>query len=215
MRALRAAPPHAAQLPLGTRRRRQPRGCAASSSSGAASAGAAGRPAALPPPPPPWWRAPRTRTLPNGLRLEYVSAPDVAFFYEEVFVQRCYTPAEHGIPPLSPGDVVVDVGANIGVFSLYAAAAVAPGGTVLAVEPVPRTCEVLRRNVERNAAATAPGVDVRVRCLGLAAADDDDASIVFYPRAAGLSSLHVDDAEARPRAAALRFDSCSACAPER
>ena len=151
--------------------------------------------------PSPWWplRRRRERTLPNGLRLEYVSAPDVAFLYDEVFVQRCY--ASHGLPRLGPGDLVVDVGANIGVFSLFAAAALAPGGTLLAAEPVQDTAAVLRRNLARNLGAGGGGVDVRVRCVGLSDAEHADAEIVFYPRAAGWSSLHRDDAEARARVA--------------
>lgn len=40
---------------------------------------------------------------------------------------------------LTEGDLFVDVGANIGVYSTWAAKLVGPSGVVLAVEPVPRT----------------------------------------------------------------------------
>ncbi len=49
-----------------------------------------------------------------------------------------------------PGDVVVDVGANAGVWTLSAARAVGLGGRVLAFEPVPRVAESLRKTVRVN-----------------------------------------------------------------
>ncbi len=51
---------------------------------------------------------------------------------------------------LRPGDVFVDVGANIGLMTLTAAARVGDRGRVLACEPDPGTCELLRANVELN-----------------------------------------------------------------
>ena len=51
---------------------------------------------------------------------------------------------------LRPGDVFVDVGANFGHFTLLAAGAVAPGGSVVAVEASPATADRLRENVARN-----------------------------------------------------------------
>ncbi len=38
---------------------------------------------------------------------------------------------------LRSGDIIVDVGANVGLLALHAASKVGPGGQVLAVEPVP------------------------------------------------------------------------------
>ena len=51
---------------------------------------------------------------------------------------------------LRPGDVVVDIGANIGYFSLLAATCVGPTGQVLAFEPVPSIADMLTANVQRN-----------------------------------------------------------------
>jgi FkbM family methyltransferase len=51
---------------------------------------------------------------------------------------------------LRPGDVVVDIGANIGYFSLLAATCVGPTGKVLAFEPVPSIADLLTANVQRN-----------------------------------------------------------------
>lgn len=45
------------------------------------------------------------------------------------------------------GGVVIDIGANIGTFSVYAAS---KGATVYAVEPEPHNLEVLKQNIELN-----------------------------------------------------------------
>ena len=51
---------------------------------------------------------------------------------------------------LRPGDLFVDGGANIGLFSLIAAAAVGPTGRVLACEPSPTTMALLKANSDAN-----------------------------------------------------------------
>jgi FkbM family methyltransferase len=65
---------------------------------------------------------------------------------------------------LKPGDVFVDVGANIGYFTLLAARLVRPGGHVVAVEASPSIFASLRSNLERNLAEN-------VRSVQVAAAD--------------------------------------------
>jgi FkbM family methyltransferase len=52
-----------------------------------------------------------------------------------------------------PGDVVIDVGANIGYNAVFAAALVGDGGRVLAVEPAGDNLAVLQRNVAANGLA--------------------------------------------------------------
>lgn len=49
-----------------------------------------------------------------------------------------------------PGDHVLDIGANIGIFSLYLSRAVGSGGRVIAVEPDPDNLALLRANLEAN-----------------------------------------------------------------
>lgn len=51
---------------------------------------------------------------------------------------------------LAPGDVVFDLGANAGYYSLLAAARVGPRGRVLSVEPLPRNLSYLEANVGLN-----------------------------------------------------------------
>jgi FkbM family methyltransferase len=52
--------------------------------------------------------------------------------------------------PLSPGDKVLDIGANIGAFAVHAARAVGPTGLVIAVEPASDTFRQLERNLALN-----------------------------------------------------------------
>jgi len=52
-----------------------------------------------------------------------------------------------------PGDVVYDVGANVGFYSLLASALVGPAGAVFAFEPLPRNLAILRRHLALNRAA--------------------------------------------------------------
>lgn len=51
---------------------------------------------------------------------------------------------------LRPGDVFIDVGANIGLMSLVAARAVGARGHVYACEPDPGTYAILKQNIEIN-----------------------------------------------------------------
>jgi FkbM family methyltransferase len=55
--------------------------------------------------------------------------------YYEIGTRRIYAPLA-GFAP-EPGDVVIDVGANIGVFSLWAARLIGSEGRLLAIEPTP------------------------------------------------------------------------------
>ncbi len=51
---------------------------------------------------------------------------------------------------LSKGDVFVDVGANVGYYSVLAAKIVGESGLVFSVEPVPSTANILNYNIELN-----------------------------------------------------------------
>src|SRR4051794_18303432 len=50
---------------------------------------------------------------------------------------------------LRPGDVVIDIGAHVGIVSIFLAKRF-PGVRVLAFEPLPRTFAVLQANLRRN-----------------------------------------------------------------
>lgn len=72
------------------------------------------------------WRGLRpfnTAPLPNGFHVSYVSKPDVAFLTREIHEDGLYF--RHGVE-LCPGDTVIDVGANIGIFAMHCAETVGP-----------------------------------------------------------------------------------------
>jgi FkbM family methyltransferase len=51
---------------------------------------------------------------------------------------------------LQPGDTFIDIGANVGLFTLTAARTVGPGGRVFAFEPSSRERAYLERNIRQN-----------------------------------------------------------------
>jgi FkbM family methyltransferase len=66
------------------------------------------------------------------------------------------------------GDVVVDVGANFGLYAVQAAQYAGPNGLVMAYEPSPNVLELLQRNVLANAEGAAP-IEVRAAGVGASA----------------------------------------------
>jgi FkbM family methyltransferase len=72
-----------------------------------------------------------------------------------LFVGGCYEPNEFAFlnEVLAPGMTFVDVGANDGLYSLFAARRVGPAGTVLAFEPSAREFARLSENCRLNGLA--------------------------------------------------------------
>lgn len=60
---------------------------------------------------------------------------------------------------LHPGDVYLDVGANIGYFSIYGARLVGPTGSVVAVEAAPATFVALQASLQRNGATNVRAIN--------------------------------------------------------
>jgi len=60
---------------------------------------------------------------------------------------------------LRPGDLLVDVGANIGYFTLLGSRLVGPTGQVVAIEASPNTHEMLLANARRNGATNVRAVN--------------------------------------------------------
>jgi FkbM family methyltransferase len=132
----------------------------------------------------------RRATLPNGMNLAYQSKAELQQFYEDIFEKRTYL--QHGIA-LSPGATVFDVGANIGLFSVFVDFHF-PGSRIFAFEPAPPLFEILAENT-----AWCAGEVLLFDCgLGAKAGE---AELTFYPHSSGMSSFHPDAAQER---AALR-----------
>ncbi|MFC8616108.1 amino acid adenylation domain-containing protein [Micromonospora purpureochromogenes] len=103
-------------------------------------------------------------------RVAGINRHETRYLYDEIFVQQVYL--RDGIV-LRPGATVLDVGANIGMFSLFVHT-VCPDATIHAFEPVPSVADVLRRNV------TEFGVPATVHGFGLSRAAGE-VSFTYYP----------------------------------
>lgn len=121
--------------------------------------------------------------LPNGLAVAQLNRNETDFLYEEMFELEAYF--RHGVE-LRAGDVVFDVGANIGLFTLSAHLA-APDVTIHAFEPNPTVHAIATAN------AGLYGVAATVHNMGLSEAPGT-ATFTFYPGFSFLSGLHADRA---------------------
>ncbi|GAA4834594.1 FkbM family methyltransferase [Kitasatospora terrestris] len=124
------------------------------------------------------------RTLPNGMAVHTLNRNETDYLYKEIFEDEGYLPAEGLGLPDRP--VIVDVGANIGMFSLFAAQRW-PGARVFSFEPVPRTFEALSRNI-----AALPGVTAFNLALGSA---PEIRQLTHYPQYTMMSGFDADPAE--------------------
>jgi FkbH-like protein/FkbM family methyltransferase len=88
--------------------------------------------------------------LPNGLEVVHLNEYETNYVYKEIFEDRCYL--RNGIQ-LRDGDAVIDIGANIGLFSLFVRHT-CPNAKVYAFEPSPIVYELLKANCD----AYGPGV---------------------------------------------------------
>jgi FkbM family methyltransferase len=105
---------------------------------------------------------------------------------------------------LRPGMRVIDVGANLGYYTLLAARAVGPTGVVHAFEPDPRTAPYLRRNIDRNQMTN-------VRIVQAAASDRHGQALFRESATASHSGLHrtMDDAApVKVNVVTTRIDDC-------
>lgn len=125
-------------------------------------------------------------TLPNGLVVSQQNEAETRHFYHDIFDNRGY--ASHGIT-IPDGATVVDVGGNIGLFTLFAHTE-AKNVRIFTFEPAPPMFEHLKLNVERH------GVDATLINAG-AADQEGTAEFTFYPRSSGMSSFHADTEEER------------------
>ncbi|MFG1677076.1 amino acid adenylation domain-containing protein [Micromonospora sp. NPDC049282] len=113
---------------------------------------------------------PRAGTALDLGRVTGINPHETRYLYDEIFGQRVYL--RDGIV-LRPGATVLDVGANIGMFSLFVHQ-LCPDATIHAFEPVPAVVEALRRNVAEF------GVPATVHAHGLAR-EPGEVSFTYYP----------------------------------
>jgi FkbM family methyltransferase len=110
----------------------------------------------------------------DGTRLQVRDSAAAAHIFQEIFLDRCYE-----FPEIRTAAQIVDVGANIGLFS-YFVRRQNRNAKITAIEADPHTVGVLRANVEGKR------VDV-IHC----AASDQSGVVRFYSsKVSGWSSLY-------------------------
>ncbi len=123
--------------------------------------------------------------LPNGLVVAQRNRGETEFLFREIFGERVYL--RHGVA-LGAGAVVFDVGANIGLFSLFARRAGA--ARIYAFEPIPEVFADLRANARLH--------DLPIHLFDCGLADEaGTAEFTYYPHATLLSGRFGDAAEER------------------
>ncbi|MGC4891719.1 amino acid adenylation domain-containing protein [Micromonospora sp. DT227] len=127
---------------------------------------------------------PRFR-LPNGMAVTAASPDEAVFLYRQIFDHAEYS--RFGVR-LGDGAVVVDVGANIGLFALWATRQ-ARDVRLVAVEPNPDTLPYLRANLGLYA-ASASVVEAAVTDVA------GTAELISFPELSYLSGLGADRAGA-------------------
>jgi FkbM family methyltransferase len=135
---------------------------------------------------------PRVARLPWGLDLTVHESDAIGY---SILVGRvfdpCLTEAIHRL--IDPGDVVIDVGANVGYVTSIAAVRAGRSGRVVAVEPHPAVFELLSANVESWSArpAIAP-VELHRLALSDRAGQGTIVAGPLFDRNMGLAALSED-----------------------
>ncbi|HSF43686.1 MAG TPA: amino acid adenylation domain-containing protein, partial [Thermoanaerobaculia bacterium] len=118
----------------------------------------------------------RRYRLPNGLLVSHQNRHETDYLYWEIFEQRCY--ARQGIR-LGEAPVIFDVGANIGMFTLFAGLH-RPGAKIYAFEPLAPIFNDLEANTNGL------GLEVIRFPFGLSDRERSE-SFTYYPRYSTMS----------------------------
>jgi len=113
-------------------------------------------------------------------------------------VRGIHEPIETGIinREIQKGDIVLDIGANIGYYTLIAARLVGPEGKVFAFEPDPMNFNLLKKNVEmngyRNVVLVNKAVASKTEKLRLFLSEENKADHRIYDSHDGRLSIEID-----------------------
>ena len=128
-------------------------------------------------------KKPATVRLPNGMEVVCARPEEATLVFEEV---GSYL--KHGLS-LHPGDIVLDVGANIGLFSLWAYSHCEKDAQIYAFEPVPQIADLLEENLRRMG-----NPKLKALRYGLSRAAGQ-VKFSFRPNATFASTAYPDDGE--------------------
>ncbi len=119
--------------------------------------------------------------LPNGMRIAHVNTGETGMLYRRIFTDQCYL--RHGIT-LDPGGVVFDVGANIGMASLFFSQH-CPSAEIYTFEPARAPFAALAENMKIY--------NIQGGCRQVALSDSRGVqSFFYYPQVTVMSGLYAD-----------------------
>ncbi|MEH2172824.1 MupA/Atu3671 family FMN-dependent luciferase-like monooxygenase [Nostoc sp.] len=130
--------------------------------------------------------------LPNGMTIKHLSAHQTNALYAEIFENQIYL--KHGIT-LNDGDCVFDVGANIGLFTLFVQQSFSDT-TVYAFEPIPPTFNILQTNLSQYSP------QVKLFEYGLSH-QQETVKFTFYPEMSGISGRFAEPEKDKRAAKAM------------
>jgi len=124
-------------------------------------------------------------TFSNGLECYYSSSKEeTEYIFSEIFTEGQYE--GHDII-IKEDDVIFDVGANIGLFSLFVKG-IEPTVKVFAFEPIKPTFEVLQKNIHLHSLE-----NVTLFNYGLSSENNPQKIFTFYPNMSANSTTKPDD----------------------
>ncbi|MGE5340127.1 MAG: amino acid adenylation domain-containing protein [Candidatus Omnitrophota bacterium] len=122
--------------------------------------------------------------LPNGMPVFYLNRNEIEFMYREIFEESAYL--KYGIV-LEKGACIFDIGANIGLFSLFVNR-LCQDARIYCFEPAPPLYEVLALNTSLY------GTNFKVFKNGISS-KEEEVTFTYYPNVSILSGCFADNAE--------------------
>lgn len=134
----------------------------------------------------PLWNFPTVHLLPDGSPVAHLNRNETDYIYNEIFLLQAYL--RHGIT-IRDGDCIVDAGANIGLFTVFASRR-ARDLHIVAIEPNPAAFACLAAN------ASSCGASVRCLPTGLSH-ENTSAQMTAFEGLSLLSGFYADAAVER------------------
>lgn len=122
--------------------------------------------------------------LSNGKKVFYLNKEEIEFLDYQI---ESYI--KHGIR-LKKGKTVFDVGANIGMFSLYCCELCENEVDIYAFEPIPEIFQVLQKNVQRFNSDK-----INIYNFGISNRNEDTVIFDYFRNASGFSTMYPEKPE--------------------
>ena len=127
----------------------------------------------------------KTIAFPNNLECYYISSKEeTQFIFKEIFVEQQYL--QNGIV-VKEGDCIFDVGANIGLFSIFLSQ-FAKSLKIYSFEPIKPIFEVLQENMRLHSQD-----NVSLFNYGLSSENNPEVVFTFYPNMATSSTVKPEE----------------------